>query len=34
MDYYNKRDEFSPDAMGLTEWNKMAEQKVLRHFLS
>ena len=28
MDYYNKHKEFSPDAMALTDWMKMAEQKV------
>ena len=33
MDYYNKHDKFSPDAMGLTEWNKMAEQKVSHFFV-
>jgi hypothetical protein len=28
MDYYNKREEFAPEAMAQTDWNKMAEQKV------
>jgi hypothetical protein len=28
MDYYNKREEFTPVAMGMADWKKMAEQQV------
>jgi hypothetical protein len=28
MDYYNKRQEFSPEAMALSDWTEMAKQKV------
>jgi hypothetical protein len=28
MDYYNKRGEFSPEAMGLEDWLSMAQKKV------
>jgi hypothetical protein len=28
MDYYNKREEFAPEAMALMDWKKMAEQNV------
>jgi hypothetical protein len=28
MDYYNKREEFSPEAMGLADWSEMAKKSV------
>jgi hypothetical protein len=28
MDYYNKRNEFSPEAMALADWSNMAQKKV------
>ena len=28
MDYYNKRKEFSPEAMALADWSDMAEKAV------
>jgi hypothetical protein len=32
MDYFNKRQEFSPEAMALVDWNEMARQKVSCNF--
>jgi hypothetical protein len=28
MDYYNKREEFSPEAMALEDWSNIAQKKV------
>lgn len=28
MDYYNKHEEFSPEAMGLDDWSEMAKKSV------
>ena len=28
MDYYNKREEFSPEAMALADWTEMAKKNV------
>ena len=32
MDYYNKREEFSPEAMALADWTEMAKKDVRVHF--
>ena len=31
MDYYNRRNKFSPDAMALADWSSMAQKNV--HFV-
>ena len=28
MDYYNRREEFSPEAMSLADWSEMAKKSV------
>jgi hypothetical protein len=28
MDYYNKREEFSPEAMALADWTELAKKSV------
>ena len=33
MDYYNKREEFSPDAMALEDWLNIAKKKVSYNML-
>ena len=34
MDYYNRRNEFSPEMMGLEDWRTMAQQNVSHAFES
>jgi hypothetical protein len=31
MDYFNKREEFSPESMALADWTDAAKKKVRRH---
>jgi hypothetical protein len=32
MDYYNKHEEFLPEAMALADWTEMAKKDVRIHF--